>query len=342
MDIVVLGEAQAMGVAGYIAAASGREVVLAGPSHPEVPEVRLEGRIHPVRVVRRQDLSGLQPEAVVLVTESRSLREVVEPLRHLLAGVPLLLAPGGFGGVLRVRSWFEEWGLTPPLVAEAPGFPASGRLRDGVLDVRSIKRRLPMAAEDCAATEQLHEVFVRLLPELVPADLATTSLSNTNHMIHPGVVLLNAVRVESGEPFSFYRSGLSPAVGRLIDAVDAERVDLASRAGAEARGVRDWMVRFYGAEGMAGEGIVECLETFDTFEEVPSPPSLDYRYLVDDVPHGVAQWSLLAHELGLAVPHIDGLLATLRTIAPELSLEPDPLTVQLFLQYLPSSQGVTA
>lgn len=342
MDIVVLGERQATGVAGYIAATTGRDVVLLGPSPTEVRTVGLAGQSHPVNIVGRQDLSGLEPEAVVIVTESRALREVIEPLRHQLAGVPLLLAPGGFGGVLRVRAWFEEWGLTPPLVAEASGFPASGSLKDGMLDVRSIKRRLPMAAEDRFATERLHAVFVQLLPELVSADLATTSLSNTNHMIHPGVVLLNAVRVERGEPFSFYRGGLSPAVGRLIDAVDAERVELANRAGAEAHGVREWLIRFYGHEGMAGEGIVECLKTFDSFENVPSPPSLDYRYLVDDVPHGVAQWSLLARELGLDVPHIDGLLATLRTIAPDLSLEPDPLTVKLFLQHLPSSQGVTA
>ncbi|MEE1622572.1 NAD/NADP octopine/nopaline dehydrogenase family protein [Zafaria sp. J156] len=338
MTVFVFGDQQAASAAGYIAAASGRAVQLGFQPTDRIRAVSYDGLLTEVDIDARP-LDGAGIEAAVLVAESRKLKQHIEPQRHQLAGVPLLLAPGGFGGVLRVLEWFREWGLEPPRVAEATGFPVSGTVSEGVLTPHTIKRRLPMAAETAGETRVLHAQFVRLLPELVPSELVTTSLSNTNHMIHPGVVLLNAARIQNAEPFSFYRNGISPAVGALIEAVDAERLEIVRRLGAEELGVRDWLVRFYGQEGMAGDGIIDCLQTFANFERVPSPPSLDYRYVADDVPFGVAQWGELARGLGITTPHLDGLLTLLRSLDIDHGLDADVPAARLFQQFLHTSQG---
>lgn len=341
-SIVVTGAPQAAATAGYIAAVTGASVHLLGSDAAPFTRVEVAGTLHDVDVVRTDQLPSGPLDAVVVVEESRHLRRLLEPIAGRLSGVPLLLAPGGFAGALRVQEWYAVQGLEPPQVAEATGFPVAGSVQDGCLRTRILKRGLPMAGVDERATSWLHEVFVRLLPELTPSDLLTTSLSNTNHMIHPGVVLLNAARIDRGEPFTFYRDGMSAAVGELLEAVDEERVALAARVGAEALGVRDWLLRFYRAEGMAGAGITDCLHGFAQFEKVPGPLTLDYRYLVDDVPFGLAQWVQLAADVDLPVPRMQALLTAVQMCAPHLDLTADPQATQLFRQFLATTQGVPA
>lgn len=342
MSVVVLGDAQAVATAAYVSAQSGRRVDLVRADAPAIERVELSGRFRSAQVVPCLDLPEGPIEAVVVVARSCSLYEVLRPWAVRLAGLPLLLAPGGFAGALRVDAWFRSWGLPAPLVGEATGFPAGGEAREDHFAIRSVKHLLPVAGLDADATADLHHVFVALLPELVPSQLTTTSLSNTNHMIHPGVVLANAARVDNGEPFTFYRSGISPAVGRLLERVDTERMGLVEILGGRRRSVRDWMLDFYAPEGMAGEDIIECLGTFGPFADVTGPTHLDYRYLVDDVPHGLAQWAGLARSMDVPVPHMDGLLAVLGAMAPGLDLGADQQAAHLFRQFLTTHQGVPA
>lgn len=342
MTVAVLGDVQAGPVAAYAAAVSGRPVHLLRPEASPVTEVEAGGVSRPVEVIRTDSLPGEPLDAVIVVAQSRHLRELLQPLASRLGGVPLLLAPGGFAGALRVSAWFQEWGLEAPMVAEATGFPVSGTTDGHLLRTRILKRAMPMASVDADATAYLHKVFVRLLPELTPSDLVTTSLSNTNHMIHPGVVLLNAARIDNAEAFIFYREGISPAVGRLLETVDAERVELARLLGAQPLGVRDWMIRFYGQEGMSGAGIAECLQGFASFAQGLGPTSLDYRYLVDDIPFGLGQWAGLAADVGLATPSMNALLTTLTACAPDLNLGADPEAAMLFRQFHTTTQGVPA
>ena len=342
MPVLVFGDKQAVNVAGYVAAISGHEVILSSPERTDVRAVQVQGELIEVSISHADagEVVDRPFDSAIIITESRKLRALIEPQRHLLSGKPLLLAPGGFGGVLRVKRWFEEWGIVPPRVAEAPGFPVSGTVRDAVLWSHTLKHSLPVAADAQGETEALLGIFSALLPELVASDLQTTSLSNTNHMIHPSVVLLNAIRVENGEEFSFYRSGISPAVGRLIESVDHERVEIARQIGAEPLNVCEWMLRFYGDEGMHGDSIIECLSGFPNFDHVPSPPGLDYRYVGDDVPYGVAQWAALAHQLGIKTPAMDGLLNNLGNLSAGTPFEAEQETAELFQEFLAITKGV--
>ena len=54
-----------------------------------------------------------------------------------------------------------------------------------------------------------------------------TILQNGNNVIHPAISLLNVGRIESPEDFLFYEQGVTPAGGRLMKAVDEERMAIA-------------------------------------------------------------------------------------------------------------------
>lgn len=330
MSLLVIGAPQALATAVLAAVSSGERVhVLAEDAPTPLPTLAVlaDGERREIDLVDTTE--GASIHACVIVSESRSLPSVVATHRELLSGRPLLLAPGGLAGALRVSA--AEKSL---LVAETTGFPAAGSVEDGAFTLRGVKQGLPLAAADPSLTAPLREEFLPYLPSLVASDLATTSMANTNHLIHPPITLLNAIRVDSAAPFTLYRHGVSDSLEHLLVAVDEERRAVCRAVGADDRSGRDWLHGFYRDSGMTGETIVDCLTSYPGFAEVAGPSTLDYRYLADDVPHGVAQWAALGHRLGVPTPSIDHVLAILAIIAPTVDLNSDEAGLELFLAHV--------
>ena len=55
---------------------------------------------------------------------------------------------------------------------------------------------------------------------------------NANAMLHVANCVVNAGRIESGDSYKFYAEGVTPAVARLYEAINAERVAVAAALGA--------------------------------------------------------------------------------------------------------------
>lgn len=329
MSLLVIGAPQALATAVLAAATSGERVhVLAEgaptplPAHADRDGARTE--IDLVGSVQDADI-----HACVIVAEARTLPALVTAHRTLLAGLPVLLAPGGLAGALRVSAWEESL-----LVAETTGFPASGAVEGSTFLLRGLKQGMPFAAADHLLTDSLLKEFRRYLPALVASELRTTSMCNTNHIIHPPITLMNAARIDSAAPFTLYRDGVSPSLEHLLVAVDEERRAVCRAIGADDRSGREWLLAFYRESGMHGENLVDCLTSYPSFADVAGPTTLDYRYLADDVPHGVAQWAAIGHRLGVPTPAIDQLLAVLTLIVPAVDLRADGEGLELFLAHL--------
>lgn len=305
MALAVLGDPQATAAAGLAAVESGETVGLAltratsDHSPPRGYDAVAGIRTGPVDVVADPAPSA---DAFLVVSTHLGLRAVIEAHRDQLAGRQVLLAPGGFGGLLRVARWFDEWDLPRPLLAESTGFPVMGSGAEGLITVTGTKNQLPLAGLDEVATKELLTTFQPYFTNLVASDLVTTSLANTNHMVHPAISLLNGVRIAQGNGFTFYREGLTPELNRVLEAADAERVAVVRALGGETLTVREWMLRFYGNQGMQGDTIVDCLLSYPPFDTSPAPTTLDYRYFTDDIPYGTGAHAALAAALDLPAP----------------------------------------
>lgn len=336
----ILGDSQAVPAAVYASSNSGQVVGLHSPalSAEAIPSPKFRSMGSAVRV---QNGVLENTNLFVVVSESSSLKSLLHKFKESIAGRSLLLAPGGFAGVLRVTAWFEEWELPVPRVAEVTGFIAGGQGEGLGYQLGAVKQDLPFASTTEGITGEMLSDYAPYFPNLVPSDLITTSLSNTNHMIHPAVVLLNAVRIENGEPFRFYREGLSPAATDFLHAIDCERLELARALGAEPLSLLEWLLRFYGDQGMHGETIVECLQSFPFFENTPSPPSLNYRYLADDVWFGLAQYLRLAVRLGTPTENLQTIVSATSRLCGVPTSKTDEESGRLFQNFL-NGQGAHA
>jgi opine dehydrogenase len=133
-----------------------------------------------------------------------------------------------------------------------------------------------------------------------------TSLQNANPVIHPAVSLANAARIEgTGGDFLFYEEGVTDSVGRLIEAVDRERITIGEKLGIKivsdpAIGMRQgyMLADNYGSAYREAPG----------FLGIGAQPQLDHRYLNEDVGYGLVFMSRLARQIGVETPTIDAII----------------------------------
>jgi hypothetical protein len=68
-------------------------------------------------------------------------------------------------------------------------------------------------------------------------------------MLHVANCVANAGRIESGNSYKFYAEGVTPAVARLYERINSERVAVAAALGASVPTLADWFDRVYGVRG---------------------------------------------------------------------------------------------
>lgn len=165
-----------------------------------------------------------------------------------------------------------------------------------------------LAALPNTHTREILELVADVYPSMEAADgVLQTSLQNANPIIHPAVTLSNAARIEmTGGDFLFYEEGVSDSVGRLIEALDKERIAIGKKLGLSilpdpVMGMRQG----YMLENNYGSGYRKA----PGFKGIGAQPQLDHRYLNEDVGYGLVFMSMLAGQLGVAVPGIDAVIA---------------------------------
>jgi opine dehydrogenase len=249
-------------------------------------------------------------DACILLARRAETLQLVDRYRDYLAGRPLLIVPGAVGLVEQVSEQFEKWGLPVPVLGHLPGFPLIGSVVGTDIQIRAVKRQVPLGARTIEMTEQLCAIFRRWIPDLVPSSLALTSLSITNNIVHPPVVLVNGARIESGDTFLFYREGLSPGAVRIIEEIDRERLAILDKLGLPLVALVGWMRRYYGDQGMVGRDVGELMHTFPAFGQSKGPNRLTHRYLTEDVAYGLAPLEAVGSAVGAQTPVLSAVITT--------------------------------
>jgi len=286
LKVAVLGAGAGGTTLAFDYAAHGHEVGLFDfPQFPgNIEAIASQGGIH-----AEGDISGFNKVAyaghdIDKVLEGAGLIYIVgpayatEPFGQALAGKlhpgqTVIVSPGSCGGALAFKRAaglaLEDDSIR---VAETSTLHYAVRLDEpGRVHVfLKLKAGNLLAALPGSHTADILQLIADVYPGMEPAhNVLQTSLQNANPIIHPVVTLANAARIEAtGGNFLFYEQGVSDSVGRLIRAVDQ-------------------------APGFLGIG---------------AQPSLDHRYLNEDVGYGLVFMSRLARQIGVDTPTIDSVI----------------------------------
>ena len=203
-------------------------------------------------------------------------------------------------------------------VAEMDNYPySSWRLSPTRVRLIVRKRWLQLAT---FPGNRIGTVFPRLsplFPEAFPApNILYTGFTNANAMLHVANCVANAGRIESGDSYKFYAEGVTPAVARLYEAINAERVAVAAVLGASVPTLADWFDRVYGVREAT---LVETCQrlTYNSdgpYQATGTPKSLDHKFITEDVPTGLIPMSAIGAAAGVKTPAIDALVEMVRNM----------------------------
>ncbi len=229
---------------------------------------------------------------------------------HLRPGQSIVVCPSSCGGCLVFK---ETLGLSLDddayNVGETNTLPYAVRIIEpGAIHVfLKLGAGLAVAAVPRTGTGALQALLAEVYPGIAAAgSVFETTLQNGNPVIHPAVTLLNAALIErTGGAFDFYEEGVTEGVGRLIEAVDRERLALAEKLGVTvfsepALGV----VQGY----MEEENYSTGYSTAPGFRGIRAQGQLDHRYLTEDVGYGMVFLADLGRQIGVATPVMDALI----------------------------------
>jgi opine dehydrogenase len=262
----------------------------------------------------RKALAGA--DVAVVCLPSLAHDALADELLAVGAGLPLVLNPGHTGGALHIAD--RMGAATPPLAELSTLTYVARKSRPDCVRVSGVAGRVHAAhlPGGEAALSLARELYPCAAPE---RDVIATGLSNVNLVLHPPAAVLGVAWVEAtGGDFRFYADATTPAVTRVIEALDAERL-----AVGEAYGHRlDPLIREMAAIGTvdapaaARSDLRAAIANGEANRNIMAPESLAHRYYAEDFGYALLPFCELAAIAGTAVPTARALLTLANTFLP--------------------------
>lgn len=242
-------------------------------------------------------------KTVMICTQAMAHERAARELAPLITTEHLvILNPGSTGGSLRLARVFREAGLKKlPTLVETSTLTYGCRANGSSVDIRIKVKRVLYGTLPKAAIETVGPEIEAIYPGLIrAASILEAGLNNANPVIHPPIALLNAARIErEGPRMLFYLEGVSPAVARVIEKLDNERMALLRALGYPAQPDPVTSVE----QGYAAStDYFECYSKGPGYRGFASPDTLDHRFFHEDMGIGLVMFCSLGKLLGVPTP----------------------------------------
>ena len=259
----------------------------------------LEGRVLP-RVARTLEEAVDGADAVLVAMPANGQKACLDSLAPLLRPhqAVLMSAHASFAA-LYLNRLLARRGASALVVTWARTITRSRRPEPGLLRIAT-QRGTDMACLPASRLAEGVELCRTLFGALfVPREtLLQTSLSNMNPHSHLALALTNITRMERGEDWAQHECQ-TPAVCRMLEALDAERTDIATAFGLEVPTTQQNHARALGTDAP-----LPVLTRMLFEREVSNglvtkgPQTLESRYVLEDMPFGVATTLMLSRMTG--------------------------------------------
>lgn len=228
---------------------------------------------------------------------------------HLKDGQVVVLHPGRTCGAIEFAKTLRDEGCQADvIISEAETFIYASR-SDGPAQAHifRIKEAVPLAALPATRTSLVLDMIHEAYPQFIDGgNVLQTGLNNMGAIFHPALTILNSGWIEATHgDFQFYIDGTTPSVARMLEALDRERVTVASSLGIRARTALEWLKLAYDA---SGEDLREAIQNQPGYYGIKAPPVLNHRYIFEDVPMSLVPIASLGQRYGVSVRAMDSII----------------------------------
>ena len=296
MRVAILGAgAIAYGSAAFLAR-EGHVPVLWSPSGTRTKELaagapltasgQIEGAFKPAIAASAAE-AARNADAVMIALPANGHRRVIDAVApHLADGQVVLISSHCSFGALYLAKALAARKVKVPIVAWSTTV-TTGRQRGlSEVSVSNVRKKVDASVLPVSALERGLSLCRALFGDRFNQrpDILAISLSNLNPQNHMGIALCNLTRMERGETWG-QSANTTVAVGRLLEALDGERLAIAGAFGHTVRTIKDhFSLSFNVAPGSVGEMAAAMVARGDG---TTGPTTLDTRYVTEDVPFGL-------------------------------------------------------
>jgi opine dehydrogenase len=259
-------------------------------------------------------------DLIIIATPAVGHEYLAESLAKYLAdGQRILLNPGHTGGSLHFANLLRMRGCKADAqLCETVTLTYICRMPEpGRVEIYRRTTNLRCAAFPAKHSADVVKEMQEIFPNIVAAaNVLETGFSNINAIMHPAGMLGNAGWIEkSGGDFLWYYEGVTPAIGKWIDAVDGERLEI-------VRALRLEPLRFVDifhqaglttATGRESGSAYQAIHESEPNRTIKSPPSLDHRYIREDIGYGLVPMAAIGKLVGVKTPVMDALITLAST-----------------------------
>jgi len=249
-------------------------------------------------------------DVIMVVLPSSAHADIAKAsAKYLRDGHIVILHPGRTCGALECSKVIRDNGCKADvIIAEAETFIYASR-SDGPAQARifRIKEAVPLAALPATRTQEVLDVINGAYPQFIDGiDVLHTGLNNMGAIFHPALTLLNAGWIETTHgDYEFYIDGASVSVSRMLEVLDRERVTVASSLGLRARTAIEWLKLAYDT---TGEDLHDAIHNQPGYYGIKAPPTLNHRYLFEDVPMSLVPIASLGKRYGVSVRGMESMI----------------------------------
>jgi opine dehydrogenase len=230
---------------------------------------------------------------------------------HLADRQVVFLPPGTFGSVLFAKAAHDAGNHAEVAYAETGTLPWLTRKHgpfEAAITVRA--KRLPTGVFPLARKDHALALIRSAFPGVIEecGDALSAALMNAGPIIHPPLIIMNAGPLAHFERWDIHKEGTQPAIRRVTDALDGERIALREALGYAPPHFP--LANHYaraGEEWMYGRGSHDRLtDSGDWREHIVLN---DHRYMLEDTRIGLSFLISVAALAGVATPLARAFLA---------------------------------
>lgn len=312
------GGHQGLSMAAHLAL-NGVEVTLWNRTYQNISDVSSTNTIICDGVVKGEakikkassNIEEVVSDFIMVVTPSTAHRDVARVIApYVNKKTIIILNPGRTFGAIDFACALKEYGVSElPSIAEMQTIVytcrRSGRNKTTIFALKDGVRIASLRGSDIKyIMDNMPKCLVKHL-ETVDS-VAYTSLSNVGMVLHCAPVLMNVGWIESEKAdFRYYYDGISKSVAIFLEKIDCERIKVSKAAGYDIESVADWLRRSYKVDG---KNLYECIRNNEAYREIDAPPTINTRYIVEDIPNGLVPIEDLGKQLGVETTNISTII----------------------------------
>jgi opine dehydrogenase len=268
---------------------------------------KVEGRFNLHQVVTEPAVFLGQSDIIFVATVTTAYADVAALIAPSLeAHHKIVLFSGKLGGALLFARALKQANAPQCPVLETDSLFACRIQDDESIWIRGFKKWTLYSGTSRSITEKEGEIISRFFPDLEPArNIIERGLTDFGALAHAPVVIANMNAIDRQESFLFYYKGLTPRTVAILDRIEEEFNVVAEAYGASLIPMKELLNRYYGCDTSS---LHTAMQTVPNYRYSQSPPSLDHRFLIEDVTATLIPLQQFARLAGLSIPVVDSVV----------------------------------